>query len=486
VTRPLVQRLTPSDSAPLAALLGLAAIGAIFQSANSNFLTPLNLTNLLGQIAAVGTIAVGLVLVFLIGEIDLSVGAVSGLGAAVMAVLSTRYGVPGGVAIGIGILTGTLTGLLHGVWITHFRVPSLIVTLSGFLAWQGLLLYVLGETGTLNLTDATITGIANQRLPVIWGWVFAAVIVLVYVLVAIWEQRRRGLAGVSRPPVRNVVLRVGLVAAGVLGVVALMSLNRSPTSNSNIQGMPLGVVVLGAIVLATDMVVRRTRFGRHLFAIGGNAEAARRAGIDVDRVRVTVFTLAATLAACGGILSASRLYSVNQSSGAGVDVLLSAMAAPVIGGTSLFGGRGSAWSALLGALVIGAISNGMDLLALAASIKFMITGLVLLVAVTVDALARRSREAAIAAAPLPSAPSLPDLALGPGLLTPREREVAGLIAQGLTNRQIAETLMISERTAGAHVEHMLSKLKFRSRAQVAVWAAEHGLQRPTAASGRQA
>ena len=162
------------------------------------------------------------------------------------------------------------------------------------------------------------------------------------------------------------------MAAGVLGVTALMSLNRSPTANSNIQGMPLGVVVLGAIVLATDTLVRRTRFGRHLFAIGGNAEAARRAGIDVDRVRVAVFTLAATLAACGGILSASRLYSVNQSSGAGVDVLLSAMAAPVIGGTSLFGGRGSAWSALLGALVIGAISNGMDLLALAASIKFMI------------------------------------------------------------------------------------------------------------------
>jgi DNA-binding CsgD family transcriptional regulator len=269
----------------------------------------------------------------------------------------------------------------------------------------------------------------------------------------------------------------------VLGVVALMSLNRSPTSN--IQGMPLGVVVLGAIVLATDTVVRRTRFGRHLFAIGGTAEAARRAGIEVDTVRVAVFTLAATLAACGGILSASRLYSVNQSSGAGVDVLLSAMAAPVIGGTSLFGGRGSAWSALLGALVIGAISNGMDLLALAASIKFMITGLVLLVAVTVDALARRSREAAIAAAPAPAAPSLPDLAFGPGLLTPREREVAGLIAQGLTNRQIAEALTISERTAGAHVEHMLSKLKFRSRAQVAVWAAEHGLQRPTAASGRQ-
>jgi D-xylose transport system permease protein len=483
VTRPFLQRLTPSESAPLAALLGLAAIGAIFQSANSNFLTPLNLTNLLGQIAAVGTIAVGLVLVFLIGEIDLSVGAVSGLGAAVMAVLSTRYGLPGGVAIGIGILTGTLTGLLHGVWITHFRVPSLIVTLSGFLAWQGVLLYVLGETGTLNLTDATITGIANQRLPVIWGWVIAALVVLVYVLVAVWEQRRRALAGVSRPSVRNVALRVGLVAGGVLGVVALMSLNRSPTSN--IQGMPLGVVVLGAIVLATDTVVRRTRFGRHLFAIGGNAEAARRAGIEVDTVRVAVFTLAATLAACGGILSASRLYSVNQSSGAGVDVLLSAMAAPVIGGTSLFGGRGSAWSALLGALVIGAISNGMDLLALAASIKFMITGLVLLVAVTVDALARRSREAAIAAAPAPAAPSLPDLAFGPGLLTPREREVAGLIAQGLTNRQIAEALTISERTAGAHVEHMLSKLKFRSRAQVAVWAAEHGLQRPTAASGRQ-
>jgi D-xylose transport system permease protein len=478
VTRSLVQRITWADSAPLAALLGLAAIGAVFQAANPNFLTPLNLTNLLGQIAAVGTIAVGLVLVLLIGEIDLSVGAVSGLSAAVMAVLATRYGLPGGVAIAAGIGAGTIIGLLHGVWITHFRVPSLIVTLSGFLAWQGVLLYVLGETGTLNLTDATITGIANQRVPVTWGWAIGAAVVGVYVLIAVWDQRRRGLAGVSRPSVRNVALRGVVVAAGVLGVVGLMSLNRSPTSN--IQGMPLGVVVLAVIVVSTDMVVRRTRFGRHLFAIGGNAEAARRAGIDVDRVRVAVFMLASTLAACGGILSASRLYAVNQSSGAGVDVLLSAIAAPVIGGTSLFGGRGGAWSALLGALVIGAISNGMDLLALASSIKFMITGLVLLVAVTLDALARRSREAAIAAAPVPVAPSVEDLAHGPGLLTPREREVAGLIAQGLTNRQIAEALMISERTAGAHVEHMLSKLTFRSRAQVAVWAAEHGLQRPTA------
>jgi D-xylose transport system permease protein len=479
VTRSLLQRLSRAASAPLAALVGLAAIAAIFQTANSNFLTPLNLTNLLSQIAAVGIIAVGLVLVLLIGEIDLSVVAVSGLSAAVMAVLATRYGVPGGVAIAAGIGCGAIIGWLQGMWITRFKVPSLIVTLSGFLAWQGALLYVLGETGTLNLTDATITGLANVRLPVSWGWLIGGAVVGAYIGVAVWEHRRRSIAGLTRTLLRSVWLRATGVAACALAVVGLMSLNRSPTSN--IQGVPLGVVVLGAIVLGTDMLVRHTRFGRHLFAIGGNAEAARRAGIDVDRVRITVFGLASMLAACGGILSASRLYAVNQSSGAGVDVLLGAMAAPVIGGTSLFGGRGGAWSALLGALVIGAISNGMDLLALAASIKFMITGGVLLVAVTVDALARRSREAAIAAAPAPAAPQLEGLTQGPGLLTPREREVAGLIALGLTNRQIADALMISERTAGAHVEHMLSKLKFRSRAQVAVWAAEHGLQRPMSA-----
>jgi D-xylose transport system permease protein len=468
----------------VAALLGLAAIGAIFQSANQNFLTPLNLTNLLGQIAALGALSTGLVLVLLIGEIDLSVGAVSGLSAAVMAVLATRYGVPGGLAIAAGVATGGVIGVLHGVCITHFRVPALIVTLSGYLAWQGALLYLLGETGTLNLTDDTITGIANSRLPVSWGWAIGGLAVAAFVAVAVWGQRRRRLAGLPRARVQTVALRGVLVAAAVFAVVGLMSLNRSPTGN--IQGMPSGVLVLGALVLATDMLVRRTRFGRHLFAIGGNAEAARRAGIRVDRVRVAVFGLASTLAACGGILSASRLYAVNQSSGAGIDVLLSAIAAPVIGGTSLFGGRGSVWSALLGALVIGAISNGMDLLALVPSIKYMITGLVLLLAVTVDALAKRSRESAIATAPLPAAPSLPDLTQGPGLLTPREREVAGLIAQGLTNREIAEALMISERTAGAHVEHMLSKLKFRSRAQVAVWAAEHGLQRHPVPTGRQA
>jgi D-xylose transport system permease protein len=219
VTRRLLERLSPADSVPLAALLGLAAIGAIFQSANPNFLTPLNLTNLLGQIAALGTIAVGLVLVLLIGEIDLSVGAVSGLSAAVMAVLATKYGVPGGLAIASGIGTGAVIGLLQGTWITRFRVPSLIVTLSGYLAWQGALLYVLGETGTLNLTDATITGVANQRLPVSWGWAIGALAIALYLLIAVWEQRRRRLAGLPQARPRTLALRGALVAAGVLGVV---------------------------------------------------------------------------------------------------------------------------------------------------------------------------------------------------------------------------------------------------------------------------
>ncbi len=467
-------RAAQGDAGPGAVFLGLLAIWGIFQAANSNFLTPLNLTNLLVQIAATGTVSVGVVLVLLIGEIDLSVGWVSGLSAAVTAVLATKFGVPGPAAILGGLATGAAIGLLQGAWITKLRVPSFIVTLAGLLAWQGALIQVLGETGTVNLTDPVLTGIANQRIPGLMGIALGIVAVGTYAVATLWGRARRARAGMLAPSTARVTVRVILVAAAVFGAVTLMSVNRSPNPAQPVEGIPSGVLAFLGFVVLFDLLTRRTRFGRYVYAVGGNAEAARRTGIDVDRVRIAVFVLSSTLAASGGILAASRLYAVNQSSGGG-DVLLAAIAAPVIAGTSLFGGRGNVWSVVLGALVIGSISNGMDLLALASSIKFMITGAVLLVAVTVEALARASREAAGRMPDRPSAAAHPASDRALALLTPREREVAALIARGRTNRQIADELVITERTAGAHVEHILTKLGFQSRAQVAAWVVEHQL-----------
>jgi D-xylose transport system permease protein len=387
LTRHLAQR----EIGSLPVLLGLILIAAIFQWANSNFLTPLNLTNLMVQIAAVGTISVGIVFVLLIGEIDLSVGAVSGLCAGIMAVLSVKDGLSAPVAIGAGILTGIGIGLLQGFWMAKLHVPSFVVTLAGLLGWQGALLYVLGDTGTVNLNDPLILGLANSQLPIIVGWLMGLIFVGGYAFSLFSERQHRLRAEVQAQPLTVLVVRVILVAASILVAIGIMSVNRNPNPDVPVQGIPSAVLIFLGFVVLFDFIARRTQFGRYVFAIGGNAEAARRAGINVDRIRIIVFILSSTLAACGGILAGSRLYAVNQSSGGG-DVLLNAIAAAVIGGTSLFGGRGSVWSALLGALVIGSIANGMDLLALSAYIKFMVTGAVLLIAVTIDAYARSRRE----------------------------------------------------------------------------------------------
>jgi D-xylose transport system permease protein len=387
------QRLLHGDIGSLPVVLGLILIAIIFQLANSNFLTPLNLTNLMAQIAATGTISVGVVLVLLIAEIDLSVGTVSGFTAAIMAVLSVKMGMPALVAIGAGILGGAAIGLLQGWWVAKLHVPSFVVTLAGFLGWQGALLYALGSTGTINLTDPIITGLSNALLPVLVGWVLGFIIIAGFIYGEIRERIHRTQIGIVNTPLVFTIGRIVLISALILGAIGIMSINRNPRPTVPIQGVPAAVLFLIGFIVLFDYITRRTKFGRYIFAVGGNAEAARRAGINVDRIRIYVFILSSTLAACGGILAGSRLFAVNQSSGSG-DVLLNAIAAAVIGGTSLFGGRGNTWSALLGALVIGSIANGMNLLAFASSIRFMVTGAVLLLAVTLDAYTRSRREMA--------------------------------------------------------------------------------------------
>lgn len=378
------RRLGQGELGSLPVLVGVAVIWAIFAIANPNFLTPGNLTNLVLQLAATGTISLGVVLVLLLGEIDLSVGAVSGVTAAVVAVLNVDHGVAGWLAILIGLAAGAAIGALQGFWVTRFRIPAFVVTLAGLLAWTGALLLVLGDTGTVNLTDSTIVGLANTFFIPLYAWLLALLVAAGYAAAKLLARRRRVAAGLPIPPLRTIVTRMVVLTAGALAAAAVLAADR---------GLPLALVIFTGLVALVDLLIRRTRFGRHVLAVGGNAEAARRAGIRVDNVRLVVFTLASTLAAAGGILAASRLFAVSQSSGAS-DTLLNAIAAAVIGGTSLWGGRGSAYSALLGGLVIFSISNGMDLLGVQSSTKFIVTGAVLLLAATVDAVSRRGRQAA--------------------------------------------------------------------------------------------
>jgi D-xylose transport system permease protein len=378
------RRLAQGELGTVPVIVGIAIIWVIFWIANDRFLTPGNLTNLGLQVSAIGTISIGVVLVLLLGEIDLSVGQLSGLAAGAMAVLNVKQGWPGWLAILAGLATGVVIGAFQGFWVTRFRIPAFVVTLAGLLAWLGLLLVVLGETGTVNISDSTITGLANTFFIPLDAWLLAIVVIVAYAAEKLWERRRRVAAGLPVPPMQYLVTRIVVIAVALLAAAAVLAADR---------GLPLMLLIFVGLVVVFDLVIRRTRFGRHVLAVGGNAEASRRAGIQVDNIRLMVFVLAGTLAAAGGILAAARLFAVNQSSG-GADTLLLAIAAPVIGGTSLFGGRGSAYSALLGGLVIGSITNGMNLLGVESSIRFLVTGGVLLLAATVDALARRGRQAA--------------------------------------------------------------------------------------------
>lgn len=381
--RGMARRLAEGELGSVRVLIVLAIIWIFFGLRHDRFLTDINLTNLALQMAGLGTIAIGVVLVLLLGEIDLSVGAVSGLAAAVMATLSVKHGWSAPTAIIAGLATGAVIGLFQGSVVTWLGIPSFVVTLAGLLAWQGALLAVLGDTGTLNLTDPGITDLAGKFFGDSVGWLLAVIAIAVIAAAAILQRRRRLAAGLDVPPLALVALRVGASAVAIIAAISIVNGDR---------GLPLSLLILVGLVVIFDALMTRTTFGRHVYAVGGNAEAARRAGIRVNRVRTLVFVLASTLAAAGGILLASRLLAVNQSSG-GSDLLLNSIAVAVIAGVSLFGGRGTVWAALLGALVIQSISNGMDLLAYESDVKFMVTGGVLLAAVALDAVSRKRRVA---------------------------------------------------------------------------------------------
>jgi D-xylose transport system permease protein len=338
--------------------------------------------------AAVATIAIGIVFVLLIGEIDLSVAFVSAVGGVVMTLL-LRPGDPGWpwwAAIAFALLCTTAIGFAQALVITKAGVPSFVVTLAGLLIWSGVVLILTTQystAGTIRIQNETVVDIANGFLSDLWGWILAAVVVIAFGLSQVRNAMVRRAGGLAAKP--TVVIALQVLGLAVVIFAGVWYANQD-------RGVPTVTVILGVFLVFWSFIAAKTRFGRHVYAVGGSAEAARRAGINVDRVRIAVFMISGFMAGVGGIMLASRLRSVATNTGGG-NLLLLVIAAAVIGGTSLFGGVGRVVSALLGALVIASIQNGMDLLGLASGTKFVITGLVLLGAVLVDAVSKRRRAA---------------------------------------------------------------------------------------------
>jgi D-xylose transport system permease protein len=397
-------RLRQGELGLLPAIAGLLVIWTYFQMREPTFLTARNLSNLVLQISVTGTIAVGIVLVLLLSEIDLSVGSVSILSSAILADLVVNGawpwhdGWPWWAGIAAMLLVGAAIGAFQGFWFAVIGVPSFVVTLAGLLGWQGVQQYVLGTTGTINVLDPRIAEIATSSLPTVWGWILAIAASAIYALTQIAEQVRRGRAGLQSQPLVVVVVRAALVTAVALLAVAILNgnLNAFWVFGKSVYvnpGVPTAGVILFGLTALFAWVTTRTRFGRYIYAIGGNPEAARRAGINVTTMRIQVFVLCGTLAAVGGLIQTSRLQSASLAIDPG-PVTLEAIAAAVIGGTSLFGGRGTVWSALIGALVIGSVANGLDLTGQPPYMKLIVEASILLLFVTIDALARRGRTAA--------------------------------------------------------------------------------------------
>jgi D-xylose transport system permease protein len=382
------QGVRAGELGSLPIVVGLILIFITFGILEENFFTERNFTNLILQMAAVATMAIGIVFVLLIGEIDLSVAFVSAVGGVVMTLLvrPDDPGWPWWLAIGFALLCTTAIGFLHAIVITKAGVPSFVVTLAGFLIWSGVVLILTTQystAGTIRIQNDTVIGIANDFLSALWGWILAAVVVGAFALVQLRTSLTRRAQQLAAKPLSLVVFQTLGLAAVTFAAVWYLNEDR---------GVPKVALILGAFLAFWSFVAARTRFGRHVYAVGGSAEAARRAGINVDRVRIAVFMISGFMAGVGGIMLASRLRSVATGTGGG-NLLLLVIAAAVIGGTSLFGGTGRVMAALLGALVIASIQNGMDLMGLASGTKFVITGLVLLGAVLVDAFSKRRRAA---------------------------------------------------------------------------------------------
>lgn len=383
-----ISRIKSGDIGSLPAVLGLVALIAVFGFMSEYFLTNRNFANLLTQAAPVMVIAMGLVFVLLLGEIDLSAGYASGVCGAVLVLLVTDHGWSWYTALGMSIVVGAALGTFIGILVSRLGIPSFVVTLAAFLAFQGILLLLAGEGGTIQIADETILAVENSNMTPMQGWILWAVASALYVLSGLRRINSRRKAGLVVELTQLWAMKT--IALLVITGVAVFQLNqeRGLSETNSTKGVPYVTPLILVILIAGTFLLSKTAFGRHIYAVGGNAEAARRAGINVKRVRTVAFVLCSTLAAIAGMLFASRMNSISPSTG-GSSTLLYAVGAAVIGGVSLFGGKGRMRDAILGGLVVAVIDNGMGLLGYGAGIQFLVTGAVLLVSAGVDAISRR-------------------------------------------------------------------------------------------------
>jgi D-xylose transport system permease protein len=380
-------RLRGGEVGILPVLFGLGVITLYFWSKNHNYVTAVNFNNIVVQMAAVSIIAMGVVFVLLLGEIDLSIGYVSGVGGVTVALLQQpekSYQVGGLIAILLAVSVGAAIGAFQGSFVALIGIPSFVVTLAGLLAWQGVVQKAIGDQGVITIQDDTINNVSNYSLPSNWGWGLAIGAAIGYALTVLLSvfSRRRARVTAEHP----LLLVFKVVAIAALAFVVVRISNRA-------GGVPFAGVLVVALLIFWTYIARRTTFGRHVYAVGGNAEAAHRAGINVKRIRIVVFMISSAMAVLGGVVFAARLTSVDLNAGGGT-ILLDAISAAVIGGTSLFGGRGNVRDAVVGALLISAIANGIDLVGYSSATRFIVTGIILLAAVTLDTVLRR-RQAAV-------------------------------------------------------------------------------------------
>jgi D-xylose transport system permease protein len=382
-------RVRGGEMGALPVILGLLVLCTVFSILRPAFLTAGNFANLLPQGAAVTVIAMGLVFVLLLGEIDLSAGYTSGVCASILAISLLDYGMPWYLAILTSLAAGMVIGLVLGSLVAKVGIPSFVVTLAAFLAFQGVVLQIIRGGTIISISDPVILAIANRNVPPTLGWALYAMCVAAYAAVQIGRMRSRQGRGLGHDPMSLLVLRIGALA--VLAGTAVYVLNQERSRNPaivSLKGVPIVVPIIVALLVVLTFVLKRTGYGLHIYAVGGSREAARRAGINIDRIRTSAFVVCSTMAAVGGIIAASRANSVDANTG-GSNVLLSAVGAAVIGGTSLFGGKGRILDAVLGGVVVAVIENGMALMGFSSGVKFVVTGSVLLLAAGVDALSRR-------------------------------------------------------------------------------------------------
>lgn len=381
-----LQRVRSGDMGSLPATLALVVLGLLFASLSPYFLTNLNFANLFTQAAELAVLAMALVFVLLLGEIDLSAGVTGGVGMAIYTQLTLRMGLDPVVGLAAGLVVGLITGFTIGQFVSRVGIPSFVITLGFFIAFQGIQLIILGDGGIFRIDVPFINALENENLPDWGGWLLLVITVVLMALMSVWDRARRRRANLVNKPLSVLYLRLAAVAVVGAFVVYILNQNRS-VSIRDIHGVPIVVPVVLVILFVGTFVLDRTLFGRHLYAVGGNAEAARRAGIKVATVRVAAFMICSSLAVFSSLLHTSRIGSVEST--AGRTIVLNAVAAAVVGGVSLFGGRGRLANAVVGAFVLAIIDNGLGLVGLPAGVNYLVTGAVLAAAATVDALSRK-------------------------------------------------------------------------------------------------